>query len=143
MSEYLDPQNCACANLRQITRAITQVYDAALKPSGLKATQFTILATISQTGDLPLSKLATQLMMDRTTLTRNLQPLMKKGWVREFKADDQRVKLIQLTESGSNCLQEAHPMWEEVQGNLVSNLGDKQFNNLLDDLKKTLQAIPV
>ncbi len=78
----VDLTACTCANLRKAARAVTQVYDQALRPTGLKATQFTMLATLSNRGDLPLSRLAEALVMDRTTLTRNLKPLVGKGLVR-------------------------------------------------------------
>ena len=80
-----DTQNvaaCTCANLRKATRVVTQVYDAALQPVGLKATQFTVLAVLAERGEAPLTRLAETLVMDRTTLTRNLKPLVREGFIR-------------------------------------------------------------
>ena len=71
-----DMQVCAHASLRKAMRVVSQAYDAALKPSGLRATQFTLLAVLARAGDMPLTKLAEILVMERTTLTRNLKPLM-------------------------------------------------------------------
>ena len=76
---HLDVALCTCANLRKATRVITQAFDAALQPTGLKATQFTVLATLARQGDGPLTLLAESLVMDRTTLTRNLKPWSARG----------------------------------------------------------------
>ena len=70
---------CACANLRKAARVVTQAYDKALKPTGLRATQFTVIATLATEGDAPLTRLAEALVMDRTTLTRNLKPWSAKA----------------------------------------------------------------
>ena len=86
-TKQTDVSICACANLRKATRAVTQVYDAALRPSGLKATQFTLLATLATLGDPPLTRLAEAMVKDRTTLTRNLKPLIAKGSVRVAEGD--------------------------------------------------------
>ena len=74
-------QNCTCFNLRKATRAVTQLFDEALKPCGLYATQFTLLAAISSQENVTITELSKTLVMDRTTLTRNLNPLQKSGWV--------------------------------------------------------------
>ena len=77
----LDMSACTASNVRKASRAISQVYDAALQPVNLKSTQFTVLATLSKSGQQPLSQLADAMVMDRTTLTRNLQPLLKRKLV--------------------------------------------------------------
>ena len=89
--------SCTCANLRMATRAVTQAFDEALQPSGLKATQLTLLAVLSRRGPAALSELAEMLVMDRTTLTRNLKPLAAKDLVRIDPGDDRRLKIIALT----------------------------------------------
>jgi len=142
MIDELDVTACACANLRKVTRMVTQAYDAALKPIGLTVTQFTVLATLDKTGALPLSQLADILMMERTTLTRNLQPLMKKGWVNETAGTDQRVRHIVLAKEGQKTLSEALPAWQAVQKQIVHTLGIDQFEGLLGSLEATLDALP-
>lgn len=79
--EILDVVNCTSATLRKATRVVTQVYDGALRPVGLRATQFNLLATLAISGDTPLTRLAEMLVMNRTTLTRNLKPLVGKGLI--------------------------------------------------------------
>ena len=130
----LDVAACTLANVRQASRAISQVYDAALQPVNLKATQFTVLAAISNRGPLPLSQLADILVMDRTTLTRNLQPLIKRKLVDTAPGADRRVRNIQLTPQGKRLLSKALPLWQKAQSHLVDGLGRKRWEGLLDDL---------
>ena len=137
----VDLAACTCANLRKAARAVTQVYDQALRPTGLKVTQFTLLATLSNRGDLPLSRLAEALVMDRTTLTRNLKPLVGKGLVRIDQDEDLRVRRISLTESGGNCLSAALPNWRKVQSRLVEALGHERWSGFLDDLTATVARV--
>ena len=137
----LDPAACTCANLRKATRVVTQVYDAALQPTGLRATQFTLLATLSKRGDLPLTRLAEALVMDRTTLTRNLKPLVDKGFVRIHQDEDQRVRRISLTDAGRNMLDEALPNWRKAQSRLVEDLGRERWSGFLDDLTETVALV--
>ncbi len=129
---------CTCANLRKASRAVTQVYDAALQPTGLKATQFTLLATLATLGDLPLTRLAEALVMDRTTLTRNLKPLVGKGLVDVARDDDQRVRRIGLTPSGRTAFDEALPHWRNAQSRFVEGLGQERLQNLLADIGGTV-----
>ncbi|MES0403379.1 MAG: MarR family winged helix-turn-helix transcriptional regulator [Hyphomicrobium sp.] len=125
---------CTCANLRKAARVVTQRYDAALQPTGLKTTQFTLLATLTKRGDLPLTHLAEALVMDRTTLTRNLKPLVGKGFIRIENEQDQRVRKIKLTEKGSGAFKNALPHWAAVQSQIVAGLGLKRWSGFVDDL---------
>ena len=136
-----DVITCTCANLRRATRIVTQVYDASLQPTGLRATQFTLLATLANRGELPLSRLADVLVMDRTTLTRNLKPLVQKGWIRIDHGADQRVRQISLTDDGKRVFQDALPYWQQAQTRLVESLGYDRWATLLDDLVTTVGVI--
>ena len=95
-----DIRICAHANLRKAMRVVSQAYDAALRPTGLKATQFTLLAVLARRSDMPLTKLSRILVMDRTTLTRNLKPLQAKGWLEIGREKDERIRLIAITGAG-------------------------------------------
>lgn len=130
----LDVAACTLANVRQASRAISHVYDAALQPVNLKATQFTVLAALSHRGPLPLSQLADAMVMDRTTLTRNLQPLIKRKLVDTAAGSDRRVRNIRLTPQGKRLLAKALPLWRKVQSQFVNGLGRKRWEGLLDDL---------
>jgi DNA-binding MarR family transcriptional regulator len=129
---------CTCANLRKAARVVTQRYEAALQPAGLKVTQFTVLATLTKRGDLPLTHLAAALGLDRTTLTRNLKPLIAQGLVATENERDQRVRRIKLTAKGSKAFKDALPHWQEVQSNVVAGLGHKRWSGFLDDLSATI-----
>jgi DNA-binding MarR family transcriptional regulator len=134
----MDVAGCTCANLRKATRVVTQVYDQALAPVGLRATQFTLLATLAQTGDAAVTRLAEALVMDRTTLTRNLKPLIARGLIRVGQERDQRVRQIHLTDDGMKLFDRARPAWEEAQARLVEGLGATRWAGLLDDLSLTV-----
>ncbi|MDH3701139.1 MAG: MarR family winged helix-turn-helix transcriptional regulator [Alphaproteobacteria bacterium] len=120
---------------------MTQAFDAALQPSGLRATQFTLLATLSRRGDLPLTRLAEALVMDRTTLTRNLKPLVAQDLIRVTQEKDARVRRISLTDHGNRVLNDALPRWQDAQSRLVGTLGQDRWSGLLDDLAATVVAL--
>ena len=130
----MDLANCTNANLRKATRAVTQIYDAALQPAGLRATQFALLGALAKRGEMPLTQLAEALVMDRTTLTRNLKPLVGKGLIQIGVGADQRVRSISLTEEGRHAVKEAAAYWRKAQSRLVKGLGQERWRSLLDDL---------
>jgi DNA-binding MarR family transcriptional regulator len=125
---------CVAGNLRRTTRALTQLYDDALRPSGMRVTQFSVLVHLARLGTLSMNQLAEQLVMDRTTLTRNLQPLEKRGWVASQKGDDQRARLVTLTKQGERALTRAIPLWEETQTHIINSMGQERFRALINDL---------
>lgn len=137
----LDVVNCTSANLRKATRMVTQIYDAALRPVGLRATQFNLIATLARSGDTPLTRLAEALVMDRTTLTRNLKPLVEKGLIRVDHEADQRVRIINLTDEGKAIFEEALPFWQQAQSQLVDGLGQKRWSTFLDDLLAAINVV--
>ena len=138
LGEALDVAMCTCANLRKATRVITQAFDAALQPAGLKATQFTVLATLARQGDGPLTLLAETLVMDRTTLTRNLKPLVREGLIRIDHEEDQRVRKVVLTETGRSRFEAALAHWKRAQARIQRQLGTERWSGLLDDLAATV-----
>ncbi len=128
---------CICSNLRRATRAVTQAYDAALRPAGIRASQFSMLALLKKRGELRQSTLADLIGLDGTTLTRNLQPLLKNEWIRIDRDEDQRVRLISLTAEGHRVVGLATPLWQGVQAHFVDSLGSEQWSALLDALNGT------
>src|SRR5918994_5013719 len=88
---------CACANLRKAARAVTQLFDAALAPSGLKSTQFTLLVTSRLSGEATINGLAERMAMDRTTLSRNLKPLVRDGLLEVSPGGDGRTRLVRIS----------------------------------------------
>ena len=129
---------CACSYVRRAARAVTQLYDEVLQPTGLRSTQFTLLVAVALTGEAPVTQLAGALVMDRTTLTRNLKPLESLGLLTIEAGTDRRRHLVRLTESGHQALAAALPYWEQAQHQLVTRLGQEQWHALLAELKAML-----
>jgi DNA-binding MarR family transcriptional regulator len=128
---------CMAQRLRGATRTIGRIYDRALAPSGLKGTQFSLLIAISLFGEAPLLRVAEELSLDRTTLTRNLQPLERAGLVSSSPGKDHRVRLLRLTEAGQRALRRAFPLWEEAQSKVAGALGTRRWMTLLEGLAAT------
>ena len=129
---------CACFNLRKATRAVTQMFDAALQPLSLRATQFTILAAVAQQEPIQITELAQRLVMDRTTLSRDLGPLEKQRWVRIEPGEDRRTRVVELTIHGRRLLEQALPAWKRTQEKVVNRLGSGDFEVLLKGLSATV-----
>jgi DNA-binding MarR family transcriptional regulator len=139
----VDPLNmalCTCAAVRKAARIVTQMFETALQPTGLKAGQFTLLAVLSKQGDMPLTALADALVMDRTTLTRNLKPMVRDGLIRIETEKDQRVRKVGLTANGTRKITEAYPLWAEVQSRLVDGLEAERWSGLVVDLNSTIEV---
>lgn len=130
-----DPRFCMVNNLRQATRVLSQQMDAALSPYGMKGTQFSLLVTMLSTGVIGISQLAKVLKMERTTLTRNLKPLITKGWVSVAEGEDQRVKLVTVTNTGKEQVAAAMPAWRAQQGKLVDILGEQHWRSQFNEIQ--------
>jgi DNA-binding MarR family transcriptional regulator len=131
-------RTCACANLRKAARAATQVFDEALAPSGLRVTQFTLLVTSRLMGESTINELAERMAMDRTTLSRNLKPLVRSGLLEVRPGEDGRTRLVRLTPAGEQALEEAYPLWQQAQQETVSALGEERYEALLGDVARTV-----
>jgi DNA-binding MarR family transcriptional regulator len=151
MNKHPDPINstelgqvvssCACFNLRKASRVITQHFDEILKPSGLLITQFTILVAIAMAGSGTINELAERLVMDRTTLTRNLKPMEREGWLKSEPGHDQRTRVISLTPNGETALAQALPLWKQAQNGVEEALGQQRWSALLSHLAETTALI--
>lgn len=130
-----DTAGCVCFALRKSARAVSQLYDAALAPSGLRATQFSLLASLRAGGRLTVSRLAEAMVMDRTTLSRNLAPVEKQGLVKIAPGRrDGRTKEITLTARGRRRLSRADPLWADAQAHMRRALGVKRSDRLVFEL---------
>jgi DNA-binding MarR family transcriptional regulator len=125
---------CIGFNVRRTDRVLTQFYDEMLTPSGLSAPQFGLLATIAQAAPVSINHLAETMNMDRTTLTRNLDLLVKQGLVQNGENEDRRVRLVLLTGEGQQALERAWPLWEQAQAHVECALGRERFDALLNEL---------
>jgi DNA-binding MarR family transcriptional regulator len=113
---------CSCSALRRATRAVTAHYEAHFRGSGLRGTQFTILSFLAQAEPVPMTRLAEFLGVERTTLTRNLSVLARRGLVGWTAAEDGRVRKAMLTKAGETMLRKCLPRWvaaEESVGKVL------------------------
>ncbi len=129
--ELRQAASCACFSLRKAARSITQRYDDALRPAGLRATQFSLLAVLRARAPLTVNELADAAATDRTTLTRNLKPLERDGLVRSRAGDDRRVRELLITAKGRRTLANAYPLWRQAQQDLRRLVGASQMNDLV------------
>lgn len=133
----VDMQRCVSSNLRRASRAITQCYNHWLRPSGLLITQFSLLGSLLQLGEQPMTTLAEEILMDRTTLSRNVQPLERQGWVtvRPDEAD-RRVQIVAITPAGKDVFMAAIPLWQAAQAQVAEQLGAGNVTRLLEQLQE-------
>lgn len=117
--KYRQLLSCKCFKMRKASRVVTQFYDKKLKPVGIRITQFTILSLIATSKNKTLISLAEELLMDRTTLTRGLNILLKEKLIEQIKAKDSRKKIMKLTDKGHKKLERAIPLWLEAEHQIL------------------------
>jgi DNA-binding MarR family transcriptional regulator len=138
--EFTDIHDCTCNNLRKAARAVTQYYDEALRPSGIRATQFSLLAAIKQFGTVSIGALAEESVMDRTTLTRNLKLLEDEGLVAIAPGADARVREVSLTPAAQEKLAVAMRYWRKAQAEMATRMGTEGVRHLLRALSGAVEA---
>lgn len=122
---------CNCTALRKATRRVSQLYDSALEPCGLRSTQRTILIQIARSGTPPLGELAEALVMDRGALTHNLKPLQRDGFVKiSVDPQDRRNRLVALTAQGRAKLAESDALWARAQRGFETGFGTAKSASL-------------
>ncbi len=137
-----EASGCVCFNFRKAARAVTQLYDATLEPSGLRATQFSLLTVLQIRRSVTISRLAREMVTDRTTLTRNLKPLEKRGLVTVVAGDkDRRTREVALTARGRKALATALPLWREAQSRAIGAVGRTRWKRLLSDFPPVVALV--
>ncbi len=132
------PEECNCFAVRAAARHVTQSYDQFLAPTGLRTTQLSILVKLKRRGPLTINALAQDMVMDRTTLGRNILPLERDGLIRiEPTASDRRAKALHLTKAGEKRLQAARKRWSAAQARFEAAFGAKRAG----DLRALLRAV--
>ena len=133
----LDSKDCNCLSLRQAMRHVTQFYDRFLVAAGLRTTQFSILIKLQRMGPTSINALAEALVMDRTTLGRNIQPLEREGLVavRQGRAD-RRSKELDVTDKGAARIKDATHAWAEAQSRFESTFGAERSSDLRARLRE-------
>jgi DNA-binding MarR family transcriptional regulator len=127
---------CTCGRLRRANRALTQLYDHLMAPSGLRVTQFSLLRTLAREGTLRMSKLAGSLLLDRTALSRTLDPLAERGLVAIAQGRDARTREVSLTHAGEMAVRDAEPHWRRAQEQVARKLGRAKLAALIMTLRQ-------
>lgn len=130
--EPVFPLPCACANLRRAARVVTQLYDQALRPAGMRVTQFTLLQALARAGSISQGGLGELLGIDSTTLTRTLRLLRRQGWIEAERGEDRRRLRLRLTATGRREFRCAIPHWLSAQRRLRRALGERGWNEILN-----------
>ena len=134
-------ENCVCFNLRWVTRAVTQFYDAEMRRHGIRPTQGTILLALNAKESWNMAELSDCLGLERTTLVRNLQPLQRDGLVTaDGGGRGNRVELT-ITAKGRKQVEKFMPAWRAAQSAMVKTLGEKRWSAILSDLETAALAL--
>jgi DNA-binding MarR family transcriptional regulator len=147
----LRSEECACMALRDAARAATRLYDRHLQKGGLTSAQFSLLSAVYYMPGIQISKLARHLVVDRTTLTRNLQLLDREELVRLVPGEnDKREKSVSLTANGHRVLTRCVPLWKEAQASMVAGIGTigwerlrRSLGNAVDVAQEKASTTPV
>jgi DNA-binding MarR family transcriptional regulator len=141
MSEVSNPFiGCTCFSLRKLSRTVTRLYDQHLAEAGLKTTQYSLLKNIDVEPS-PIAELAERLSMERTTLTRNLKPLIDAGWVELKAGTDSRQRIPTITKSGRETIKLAKQVWKRAQIELQQTLGEQAVRDLHAQLDTALSRL--
>jgi DNA-binding MarR family transcriptional regulator len=123
--DFVATRQCVCTAARRNSRDLTRVFEKAMRGSGVRGTQFTLLATLVQTGPIPTTRLAEFQGLERTTLTRNLSRLVRDGFVQIHEGEDRRVRKVAITPAGEDAARRAFPFWKRAQDAALAAAGAK------------------
>jgi DNA-binding MarR family transcriptional regulator len=135
---------CLCNALRRASRAVSRLYDEELRGVGLRTTQYSLLSLLDRAGEVRQRELSGQTLLDETTLTRALRPLVAGGWVAVRTGEDRREKWVTITVAGAAKLEQARPAWERAQQRMRSLLPEGVWQELMavlpDVARRTVEA---
>ena len=134
-------RTCALFNLRKVSRAVSQIYEGLIGPSGITGPQFSALVAMSTRDEWTLTRLAEALTVDRTTMTRNLALMEKEGLVAIAAGPDRRERVISVTPKGRDSLARALPLWRRAQGRLARALGAQRLRRLVKILASASESL--
>ena len=131
---------CLCHHVRRAARCFTRAFDHAMQPCGLNYSKFNMLAVISALGPVPMPRVADYMAVDRTTLSRNIKPLKRAGYVESRDGAGRRPDIVNLTHAGHIILAEGSTLWRAAQSDLTRRLGLRRAGQLLEILEDPLPA---
>jgi DNA-binding MarR family transcriptional regulator len=132
---------CLCGNMRMASRALTTLYDAYLAPSGLTSGQLPVLWSVVAAEPLSLREIASWLVMDKTTVSRNVAALVDMGLIEIRPGRDARVKLAAATAKGRKAFAEAMPLWKQAQAHMEKKLGRADFLRAVTGAKRLAREV--
>ncbi len=133
---------CACGRLRRASRALTQLYDDAMAPAGLRVTQFALLRMLERGGPTGISELARRQLLDRTALSRTLDPLERQRLITIEAGRDARTRVVAITRAGHTALADAEPHWKLAQAQVTRRLGASKLGTLIGLLREVESLHP-
>ena len=131
---------CACATARRLARVLTQLYDSRLRDRGIEAAQFALMASIARQGPSSQVALGQRYALDKTTVSRNLKVLARKGWIESSTANDRRERHFTLTAAGRRRLAAARPGWKKAQAALRSAMTARQWDAMFEVFTTVTEA---
>ena len=137
----LSPIECTCFRIRGAARRVTQIYSRHLAPTGLKISQFSLLGFVCAEGPVTIGRLADLVVTDRTTLTRNLRPLLKEGLVERAASGDRRRHELVATAAGRALFKRALPLWAEAEQEVRTTLGPRLTSDLHDAISHSMEKL--
>ena len=134
------PRPCACSSVRKTARVLARTFDVALAESGLNITQLAVMRAVLRHPRQPLTRVAEDLAMDRTSLYRALAALEKQRWVTLQDGSDGRTRAASITAAGEAVLSQAEPGWARTQHALIERFGASQWQTLVAELRRLAEC---
>jgi DNA-binding MarR family transcriptional regulator len=137
----LSPLDCTCFRIRGAARRVTQIYSKHMAPTGLKISQFSLLGFVSAQGPVSMGRLSDLLATDRTTLTRNLGPLLKDGLIERAQSGDKRRHDLVATAAGRALFKRALPLWAAAEQEVRDAMGAKLTADLHGAIERSMEKL--
>jgi len=137
----LSPAECTCFRIRSAARRVTQIYSQHLAPTGLKISQFSLLGFVCSEGPVTIGRLSELLATDRTTLTRNLKPLLDDGVIERAASGDKRRHELAATPAGRALFKRALPLWSAAEQEVRAAMGAKLTSDLRGAIDRSMDKL--
>jgi len=134
------PRPCVCTSIRKAARVLGRTYDAALSSTGLNVTQLAVMRAVLRHPDEPLSRIAEDLAMDRTSLYRAVEGLARQQWLTLNDGKDKRSRRASVTKRGEAALSQADPGWSRTQGDIVGRFGHAEWQDFARELQRLINC---